>query len=491
MLNASKLFSCLMIVGSFLLFGTPRVAAQEQPAKDTKTEIFADFESGTYEGWTEEGNAFGSAPVSDTTFQTKITGFGGKRFVCSFDPKLGNNATGKLISKEFTIDKPFIDFKIGGGRYPKEACLNLIVDGKIVRTETGTDSPDLRHAYWDVSSLIGKQARFEIVDSTASPNRGYVMVDTVRFVERPPLRPQRILEQMGIKPYFTEHSTFFRDAEERRNGRYIAFGVPESTVDQIINEIWRQFMSNVIPYQAGKDAAYWGGRIQETVDRIIAKFTAEPSKLLKQWMYAEGVCAWVTVNVHYEIAKDDPYKDGNWTLNAPVNVLARAKPWAQCCGYGMLVRDLARVAGKDVGLECYYVGGWFIGQAGIPAQKESNHGWSIFKFENDLYVPADATYSANLLADGGIKRTAKSGAFWFCLPRKREEWELFLAMYWGNIYPDGKNILNIDFSKVRLGTTDVLTNLTLEEWRVADTSNLKNLLFYRRNMDVNGAKFRD
>src|SRR4029079_8427464 len=45
-----------------------------------------------------------------------------------------------------------------------EGCINLSVDGKRVRTATGSNSEHLRLRSWDVDELKGKTARIEIVD---------------------------------------------------------------------------------------------------------------------------------------------------------------------------------------------------------------------------------------------------------------------------------------------------------------------------------------
>lgn len=120
-------------------------------------------------------------PATDALFPGKIGGFTGRGFLCSLHPKKGNAATGKATSPEFTIEKPFITFQIGGGNHPGEACVNLVVDGKVERTATGDGTPNLSAASWDVSALTGKKAKIEVVDSTKSDERGYILVDDIRF----------------------------------------------------------------------------------------------------------------------------------------------------------------------------------------------------------------------------------------------------------------------------------------------------------------------
>ena len=192
------LFSALM---SLCFAGAKPVSAQEKAAS-TKDTILFDFESGNFDGWTLTGDCWDAQPATAKTFVDRqgnplVTGIVGKGYLTT----LFKNAatTGKAVSKDFTIDKPFLTFRIGGGYYPKKACLNLIVDGKIVRTETGNDSAILLPAYWDVYALIGKIAHLEIVDATANPNRGYVMVDDLHLSAVPDTFLQKQLPAVAEK----------------------------------------------------------------------------------------------------------------------------------------------------------------------------------------------------------------------------------------------------------------------------------------------------
>lgn len=154
----------------------------QEPARPAPaTDVFADFESGTFDGWALAGNCWTKEPHTAATIEG-ITGFQGKRYLCTLHPRLGHTARGNAVSREFTIEKPFITFLIGGGNHPGQACLNLIVDGRVVRTATGHDSADMRQVKWDVADLQAKSARFEVIDDVPSGPRGYVMVDDIQFV---------------------------------------------------------------------------------------------------------------------------------------------------------------------------------------------------------------------------------------------------------------------------------------------------------------------
>src|SRR5687767_11213737 len=109
------------------------MAAQSQSRLDI---VFTDFEGDTYGRWTATGNAFGSGPAKGTlAHQMAVEGFLGKRLVNSFHG--GDDATGTLTSPQFTIERNYISFLIGGGGFEGKTCINLVVEGKTIRTAVG------------------------------------------------------------------------------------------------------------------------------------------------------------------------------------------------------------------------------------------------------------------------------------------------------------------------------------------------------------------
>ncbi len=134
--------------------------------------VFEDFEKPAYEGWMVTGTAFGSGPVEKKKlppYQGEVGG-AGQRVANSHGSAPGNNpvererATGRLTSRDFKIERRFILFYIGGGNHTVTTCLNLVVDGKIVRTMTGRNSNLMTRESFDVREFAGKIARLEIVD---------------------------------------------------------------------------------------------------------------------------------------------------------------------------------------------------------------------------------------------------------------------------------------------------------------------------------------
>ncbi|MDX3748923.1 GH32 C-terminal domain-containing protein [Streptomyces sp. AK08-02] len=147
-----------------------------QPGK-----ILADFDGGTYGGWTTTGTAFGAAPATGTLpGQQQVSGFQGGGLVNTF--LNGDATTGTLTSPEFTIDKRYVNFLIGGGNHPLSAAnptaLELLVDGQVVRSATGKDAEALETASWDVSDLAGKKARIRVVDDNTG-SWGHINADQI------------------------------------------------------------------------------------------------------------------------------------------------------------------------------------------------------------------------------------------------------------------------------------------------------------------------
>jgi len=153
------------------------------PSKDKRPPVlFEDFESGTYDKWTLTGTAFGKTPATGTlAAQQPVSGFRGKFLVNTFLG--GDDPKGTATSKPFTIERRYINFLIGGG-HAGQTCMNLLVDGKVVRTATGKDLERLEPACWDVAPLLGKQAQLQIVDD-ASGGWGHINVDEILFSDEP------------------------------------------------------------------------------------------------------------------------------------------------------------------------------------------------------------------------------------------------------------------------------------------------------------------
>jgi fructan beta-fructosidase len=168
-----RLFPCAV-----LLLCLPAVAA----AADRPDVLLADFDGDTYGDWKTTGDAFGKGPARGALpGQMPVTGFLGKGLVNSFHG--GDKSTGTLTSPPFKVERKYINFLIGGGKFPGKTCINLLVDGKVARTATGpNDQPGGSEALdwhsWDVAQLQGQSAVLQIVDD-ATGGWGHITIDHI------------------------------------------------------------------------------------------------------------------------------------------------------------------------------------------------------------------------------------------------------------------------------------------------------------------------
>ncbi|MEE8451338.1 MAG: hypothetical protein V3R99_05460 [Thermoguttaceae bacterium] len=139
--------------------------------------LIADFEGNSYGDWKIEGEAFGQEPAGGTLeAQQQVSGFLGQGLVNTY--LRGDGTQGTLTSPEFTIQRPYLNFLVGGGKHPERTCIELIVDRKIMRSTTGLDNERLDWATWDVKLLLGKSAQLQIVDRQTD-GWGHINIDHI------------------------------------------------------------------------------------------------------------------------------------------------------------------------------------------------------------------------------------------------------------------------------------------------------------------------
>ena len=151
--------------------------------------VFADFEGATWgAGWTATGDFASVGPAAGTLCdQQPITGYLGNQLVNTYFDC--DRSTGTITSPTFVISSAYIDLLVGGGNHPYTAnpapgseptAVNLLVDGKVVASATGSDSEAMNWVAWDTSALQGRQAQIQIVD--ANPGGwGHIDVDHIVF----------------------------------------------------------------------------------------------------------------------------------------------------------------------------------------------------------------------------------------------------------------------------------------------------------------------
>ena len=163
--------------------------------------LFADFSGGTYEGWTAEGPAFGATPVARKDLPGYLQDIGGKgdylvashNFRVAPDQHAADDLTGRLTSREFTVERRFINFLSSGGHRPREAGVRLLIDGQSVLEQTGDNHNHLDQHEWDVEKYHGRKGVIEIFDDARGPwgnvyATDFVFSDRSRFQPAAPKR---------------------------------------------------------------------------------------------------------------------------------------------------------------------------------------------------------------------------------------------------------------------------------------------------------------
>lgn len=144
-----------------------------------------DFETGDLRGWIKTGNAFDYQPTlgdNPKARNRESSNHQGRWWIGGYEKyqgkpgqkpgdTQGDEPTGTLTSTPFIIRGDRISFLIGGGNHPwvepdgkGSTCVNLLIDGKVVRTATGNNFETMRRHIWDVSKFRGRRAVVQLID---------------------------------------------------------------------------------------------------------------------------------------------------------------------------------------------------------------------------------------------------------------------------------------------------------------------------------------
>ncbi len=169
---------------SFLAFAIPLALTFYCHAQDLTIGYFG---STNYGDWKTTGTAFNPGPaVGEMLPKLEIENARDNQ-VASSEAE-GDGPTGTLTSPKFTVVRKYISFRIGGGDYEHDTCVNLLVDGKIVKSATGWRSDRLVSASWDVRRFQGKTAQIQILDAS-SGDWGHINVDDIVQTDSPERLP--------------------------------------------------------------------------------------------------------------------------------------------------------------------------------------------------------------------------------------------------------------------------------------------------------------
>jgi sucrose-6-phosphate hydrolase SacC (GH32 family)/predicted alpha-1,6-mannanase (GH76 family) len=187
--------------------------------------VIADFEGTNFGDWKVTGEAFGDGPAHGTLpTQWPVDGFADNSLASSFHH--GDGSVGQLTSPPFTVERKYIQFLIGGGAWVGKTCINLLCDGKVIRTATGPNtqpggSEHLEAQAWDVSELAGKAVSVEIVDQ-ATGGWGHISIDQIVQSDR---RPKGMILHDVAMPILVEKKYLNLPVKNGAARRTISVGV--------------------------------------------------------------------------------------------------------------------------------------------------------------------------------------------------------------------------------------------------------------------------
>ncbi len=255
--------------------------AQDIPLRTQKGDIQIwdeQYLRGPPKGWTapeDYHEVFGRDMISREIRYGRFGLLSGQRLYTSWRPivpltdeqyaqgkvKLLDNHTSQVITPPFEIKNDFITMLISGANIPGEACVNLLIDGKVVRTATGANHDILTAVAFDVKALKGKQAQIQVLD-TSTNAFGYVTVDCVYQS----IDPKGAIRVIAHSPEKTVQAGSVRTISGTTSGRVNLDGGILTVADQPVDP------GNVLELRTGvaAEASDAGSRVQLTNGDLLA-----------------------------------------------------------------------------------------------------------------------------------------------------------------------------------------------------------------------------
>ena len=185
-----RIAGVMPLPGGAMVMGVVRaVTAGERPDI-----TLADFESETWgrTGWLTEGDAFKGGPIHGTLPYVK--GQQGQSFAHSNNSRLADkgdpdNLTGTLTSPAFRATRRYLTFLLVGGNNPEKLAVEILLDGKVVHSLTGSNSNQFTAQTLDLTPWQGKELRLRLTDNAAGA-WGSIGIDQVILSDNqgPPLK---------------------------------------------------------------------------------------------------------------------------------------------------------------------------------------------------------------------------------------------------------------------------------------------------------------
>ncbi len=175
----------------------------------------AEFDGTDFGVWQVMGEAFRLGPARGNLL-AKLEIANSRDAAVASSEMEGDRLTGTLLSPLFKIERRYVAYAVGGGDYERHACIDLLVEGKVVRRATGRNSDKLQPGSWEVGEFRGRTGQLRIVDE-ATGTWGHINVDYIRQTDSPEVLPVTAgpLYQERLRPQF--HFTARQWAMNRLN----------------------------------------------------------------------------------------------------------------------------------------------------------------------------------------------------------------------------------------------------------------------------------
>jgi fructan beta-fructosidase len=157
----------------------------------------SDFESGTLENWTAEGDAFTHQPTRGDNASARgreSASLQGDYYIGTFEnydgrtgkagATRGDGATGTLTSIPFKVTRDYLTFRVGGGSDSSLLGVALLSGGDEIPLFSGFSSETMKVVSSDVSKFRGREVRLKIYDR-ATKGWGHINADDFRWSDAP------------------------------------------------------------------------------------------------------------------------------------------------------------------------------------------------------------------------------------------------------------------------------------------------------------------
>lgn len=143
-----------------------------------------DFETGTLEDWTAEGQAFSGQPIKGDAVAARRndmrSGHSGEYWIGGYE-KLFDPPVGTLTSVAFPVTQPFGSFLTNGGNHADTRVELVRKDtGEVFFRTSGENSEELKQVVVDLKNVAGKEIFIRLVDNHRG-GWGHLNFDSFRF----------------------------------------------------------------------------------------------------------------------------------------------------------------------------------------------------------------------------------------------------------------------------------------------------------------------